>query len=48
VRDLDLLRGIVHVRRLLVDDRGTLSFGLPKHGKTRTVSMPAVVREIVA
>jgi integrase len=40
-RDMDLLRGVVHVRRALRNVNGKLEVGETKTRETRTVSLPA-------
>jgi integrase len=47
-RDLDLLRGTLHVRRALLDVDGQLSLGPTKTHSTRTVSLPRFLRDMLA
>jgi integrase len=48
-RDVDLLRGFVHVRRSLKDVGGRLELGTPKtRGSERTISLPAFLREMLS
>lgn len=47
--DLDLLRGVLHVRRSLREVGGQLSFGEPKTaGSRRTVTLPQFLRDMLA
>lgn len=46
--DLDLLRGVVHVRRSLRDVNGHLSVGPTKTYSTRTVSLPRFLRDMLS
>lgn len=45
--DVDLLRGVVHVRRALNDVQGHLEFGPTKTHSNRTVSLPKFLREML-
>lgn len=45
--DVDLLRGVIHVRRALKDVDGRLQFGPTKTHTTRTVSLPAFLRDML-
>lgn len=45
VRDVDLLAGRVHVQRSAIDTAGELTYGTPKSHATRTVVMPAFMRQ---
>jgi integrase len=46
--DLELLRGVLHVRRSLREVGGHQSFGPTKTQETRTVSLPKFLREMLA
>jgi integrase len=46
--DVELLRGVLHVRRALKDVDGTLEIGPTKTHTTRTVSLPKFLREMLA
>jgi integrase len=45
--DVDLLRGVIHVRRALKDVDGRLEFGETKTHANRTVSLPRFLREML-
>jgi integrase len=45
--DVDLLRGVVHVRRALKDVNGHLEVGPTKTHATRTVSLPTFLKEML-
>jgi integrase len=45
--DVDLLRGVLHVRRALKDVNGNLEFGPTKSHNTRTVSLPRFLRDML-
>jgi integrase len=47
-KDVDLLRGVVHVRRALKDVSGHLEFGPTKNRAERTVTLPRFLREMLA
>jgi integrase len=47
-KDVDLLRGVVHVRRALKDVGGKLEFGPTKNRAERTVLLPRSLREMLA
>jgi integrase len=47
-QDIDLLRGVVQVRRALKDVGGELRFGDTKTNTARTVSLPKFLREMLA
>jgi integrase len=47
-QDVDLLRGVIHVRRALKDVGGNLAFGETKNHTARTVAMPKFLREMLA
>jgi integrase len=47
-QDVDLLRGVVHVRASLKDVGGHLHFGPTKTHTTRTVSLPRFLRDMLA
>lgn len=47
-RDVDLLRGVLHVRRALKDVNGHLSLGPTKTHAQRVVSLPRFLREMLA
>ena len=47
-QDVDLLRGVIHVRRALKDVNGRLEFGEVKtEGSRRTVTLPASIRRLL-
>jgi integrase len=46
-RDVDLLRGVSHVRRALKDVNGRLEVGPTKTHATRTVSLPGFLKEML-
>jgi integrase len=46
-RDVDLLRGVMHVRRSLREVNGYLSFGETKTYSQRTISLPAFLVEML-
>ena len=46
-RDVDLLRGVIHVRRALKDVNGKLELGPTKTHATRTVSLPKFLVEML-
>lgn len=48
VKDLDLMRGRVHVRQAVSEVHGRLIYGIPKSGKSRTVSVPTFLREMLS
>jgi integrase len=45
--DVDLLRGVLHVRRALKDVDGVLTFGPTKTHADRTIVLPAFLREML-
>ncbi len=45
VADIDTMRGAIHVRRSVTEVHGKLVSGTPKSGRTRTVSLPATIRD---
>jgi integrase len=47
-QDVDLLRGVIHVRRALKDVGGNLEFGETKNHTARTVGMPKFLRAMLA
>jgi integrase len=47
-RDVDLLRGVIHVRRALKDISGHLEFGETKTREQRTVTLPAFLKAMLA
>jgi integrase len=47
-QDVDLLRGVVHVRRALKDVNGHLSLGPTKTHAQRTVSLPKPIADMLA
>lgn len=47
-RDVDLLRGVVHVRRALKDVNGHLELGPTKTHAQRVVSLPTFLRDMLA
>ena len=47
VRDLDSIRGRIHVRQAVAEVRGELIYGPPKSGKDRSVSLPRFLREML-
>ena len=46
-RDVDLLRGVIHVRRAVKDVNGRLELGPTKTHAQRTVSLPAFLKEML-
>jgi integrase len=46
--DVDLLRGVLHVRRALKDVNGRLELGPTKTRAQRTVSLPTFLRQMLA
>ncbi len=46
-RDVDLLRGVVHVRRALKDVNGRLELGPTKTHAQRTIALPAFLKEML-
>ena len=46
-RDVDLLRGVIHVRRAVKDVNGRLEIGPTKTHAQRTVSLPAFLKEML-
>jgi integrase len=47
-RDVDLLRGVLHVRRALKDVGGRLEFGPTKTHERRTIALPKFLGEMLA
>lgn len=47
-QDVDLLRGVVHVRRALKDVNGVLELGPTKTHATRTIALPAFLKTMLA
>lgn len=47
-QDVDLLRGVLHVRRALKDVDGRLEMGPTKTHTHRTISLPAFLRDLLA
>ena len=46
-RDVDLLRGVIHVRRAVKDVNGRLEIGPTKTHAQRTISLPAFLKEML-
>jgi integrase len=44
-RDIDLVAGLIFVRRSMVERGGSLEISLPKNNRSRTVALPAVLVE---
>jgi integrase len=47
-RDVDLLRGVIHVRRALKDVNGVLELGSTKTHATRTIALPGFLRTMLS
>ena len=47
VRDLDFMRSRIHVRQAVAEVHGELIYGQPTSGKTRTVSLPSFLRDML-
>lgn len=47
-RDVDVLRGVIHVRRALKDVNGHLALGPTKTHATRTIALPTFLRNMLA
>ena len=47
VRDVDLFRSRIHVRRSVAEVHGRLEYGTPKSGRERTVSIPPFLRDML-
>jgi integrase len=47
-RDVDLLRGVIHIRRALKDVGGKLELGPTKTHATRTVSLPTFLKNMLS